>query len=230
MIKEDEQEKIESLDVIQEPKIQITPNSKTTIVTGLWDIGRNGLSNDWSRSFDHYLKKFDDFLKIPNNLIIFGDEKLRDFVFERRSPENTQFILKDVSWFANNDYYHKIQSIRTNPEWYNQVGWLKDSTQAKLDMYNPLVMSKMFLLHDARILDNFDSEYMFWLDAGITNTVHSGYFTHDLVLEKVPNLTNKFMFITFPYETALLVHRCAIDYSSLRRLRQILLQQEVGFF
>jgi hypothetical protein len=206
IIKGDEQEKIELLDVIQEPKIQITPNSKTTIVTGLWDIGRNGLSNDWSRSFDHYLKKFDDFLKIPNNLIIFGDEKLRDFVFERRSPENTQFIVKDVSWFANNDYYHKIQAIRTNPQWYNQVGWLKDSTQAKLEMYNPLVMSKMFLLHDAKILDGFDSEYMFWLDAGITNTVHPGYFTHDLVLEKVPKLTNKFMFITFPYETNSEIH------------------------
>ena len=180
--------------------------NNTTIVTGLWDIGRNGLSSDWSRSFEHYLNKFDDFLKIPNNLIIFGDEKLREFVFERRTTENTQFILKDLSWFTNNDYYHKIQSIRTNPQWYNQVGWLKDSTQAKLEMYNPLVMSKMFLLHDAKILDSFDSEYMFWLDAGITNTVHPGYFTHDLVLEKVPNLTNKFMFITFPYETNSEIH------------------------
>ena len=180
--------------------------NNTTIVTGLWDIGRDGLSNDWSRSFDHYLTKFDDFLKIPNNLIIFGDEKLREFVFERRSAENTQFILKDLSWFSNNDYYHKIQGIRTNPQWYNQVGWLKDSTQAKLEMYNPLVMSKMFLLHDAKILDSFDSEYMFWLDAGITNTVHPGYFTHDLVIEKVPNLTNKFMFITFPYETNTEIH------------------------
>lgn len=185
--------------------------NNTTIVTGLWDIGRNGLTNDWSRSFDHYLKKFDDFLKIPNNLIIFGDEKLRDFVFERRSPENTQFILKDLSWFSNNDYYHKIQSIRTNPQWYNQVGWLKDSTQAKLEMYNPLVMSKMFLLHDAKILDSFNSDYMFWLDAGITNTVHPGYFTHDLVLEKVPNLTDKFMFITFPYETNTEIHGFKFD-------------------
>jgi O-methyltransferase len=190
---------------ISDEKKNINMNN-ATIVTGLWDIGRDGLSNDWSRSFDHYLKKFDDFLKIPNNLIIFGDEKLRDFVFERRSSENTQFILKDLSWFSNNDYYHKIQAIRTNPQWYNQVGWLKDSTQAKLEMYNPLVMSKMFLLHDAKILDSFDSEYMFWLDAGITNTVHPGYFTHDLVIEKVPNLTNKFMFITFPYETNTEIH------------------------
>lgn len=190
---------------ISDEKKNINMNN-VTIVTGLWDIGRDGLSNDWSRSFDHYLKKFDDFLKIPNNLIIFGDEKLRDFVFERRSSENTQFILKDLSWFSNNDYYHKIQAIRTNPQWYNQVGWLKDSTQAKLEMYNPLVMSKMFLLHDAKILDSFNSDYMFWLDAGITNTVHPGYFTHDLVLEKVPNLTDKFMFVTFPYETNTEIH------------------------
>mgnify|MGYP003352231257 CR=1 FL=1 len=59
-------------------------------------------------------------------------------------------------------------------------------------MYNPLVMSKMFLLHDARLLDSFNSEYMFWIDAGLTNTVHPGYFTYDNVLDKLPKYIDKF--------------------------------------
>ena len=49
-------------------------------------------------------------------------------------------------------------------------------------MYNPLVMSKVFLLNDAKIMDNFNSDYMFWIDAGLTNTVHSGYFTHHILI------------------------------------------------
>ena len=127
-------------------------------------------------------------------------------MWERRTPSNTQFINKDLSWFKNNEFYDKIQKIRNNPDWFNQAGWLSESTQAKLEMYNPLVMSKMFLLHDAKILDKFNSEYLFWIDAGLTNTVHSGYFTHDKVIDKLPNLINKFTFITFPYETNSEIH------------------------
>ena len=41
-------------------------------------------------------------------------------------------------------------------------------------MYNPLVMSKVFLLNDAKIMDKFNSENLFWIDAGISNTVHIG--------------------------------------------------------
>jgi FkbM family methyltransferase len=198
------------------PAVQhVTPEKKSeknvTIVTGLWDIGRKNLSDGWARTYNHYLEKFEQLLALPNNMIIFGDAELKEFVFKKRNIENTQFILRDQTWFVNNDFYHKIQKIRINPDWYNQVGWLKDSTQAKLEMYNPLVMSKMFLLHDAKILDKFDSEYLFWLDAGITNTVHQGYFTHDLVLDKIPNITDKFMFICFPYETSTEIHGFKFD-------------------
>ena len=181
--------------------------SKITLVTGLWDLGRGELTEGWSRPYEtHYLTKFNELLKTENNLIIFGDSELENFVRERRTPSNTQFINKDLSWFKNNEFYDKIQKIRNNPDWFNQAGWLSESTQAKLEMYNPLVMSKMFLLHDAKILDKFNSEYLFWIDAGLTNTVHSGYFTHDKVIDKLPNLINKFTFITFPYETNSEIH------------------------
>jgi len=78
-------------------------------------------------------------------------------------------------------------------------------------MYNPLVMSKMFLLHDAVIFDKFDSDKLFWIDAGLTNTVNLGYFTHDKVLEKVEKLSNNFTFITFPYDAENEIHGFEID-------------------
>ena len=177
-----------------------------TLVTGLWNIKRDELSEGWSRSFQHYLDKFEQLLQVENPMIIFGDAELESFVFERRNHENTQFITRSQDWFKNNEFYGKIQDIRNNPEWYNLAGWLPESTQAKLDMYNPLVMSKMFLLNDAKIMDQFNSEMMFWIDAGLTNTVHPGYFTHDKVLEKLPKYVSKFSFVCFPYEANNEIH------------------------
>jgi hypothetical protein len=170
-----------------------------TLVTGLWDIGRGDLSEGWSRSFDHYLSKFEQLLQVDCNMIIFGDSELEKFVNQRRSVTNTQFVLRDLNWFRNNEFYNQIQSIRTNPKWYNLAGWLKDSTQARLEMYNPLVMSKMFLLHDAVLLDKFNSEKLYWIDAGLANTVHMGYLTHDKVLPRIDDLFTNFTFICFPY-------------------------------
>jgi len=187
-----------------------------TLVTGLWDIGRSNLDEGWSRSYQHYLDKFYELLKVNNNLIIFGDQELKDFVFKHRTEENTQFVLRTLDWFKNNEYYNLIQSIRTNPTWYNQVGWLGGSTQAKLELYNPLVMSKMFLLNDAKLLDKFNSEKLYWIDAGLTNTVHSGYFTHDNVIEKVNLLTDKFLFVCFPYNAETEVH--GFNYNEMKRL------------
>jgi hypothetical protein len=184
--------------------------NKVTLVTGLWNIGRENLKEGWSRSYQHYLDKFSQLLDVENNLIIFGDVELEKFVFEKRKVENTLFVRRSIDWFRN-EFYDRIQQIRQNPNWYNQVGWLKDSTQAKLEMYNPLVMSKMFILNDARILDKFDSTYMFWIDGGITNTIHPGYFTHDKVLDKLPKYIDRFHFVCFPYETTTEIHGFEIN-------------------
>lgn len=193
--------------------------SKLTLVTGLWNIKRDGLSEGWSRSFQHYLDKFDQLLSVDNNLIIFGDSDLEPFIWERRRKENTMFISRSQEWFKN-EFFNKIQEIRQKPEWLSQAGWLPESTQAKLEMYNPLVMSKVFMLNDAKIMDPFNSDLMFWIDAGLTNTVHPGYFTHDKVLEKLPKYINKFTFVCFPYEANTEIHGFNFD-----RMNQIVGQK-----
>jgi hypothetical protein len=186
-------------------------NKELTLVTGLWDIGRGDLSEGWSRSFDHYLNKFSQLLEVDCNMIIFGDRELESFVKERRNDDNTQFILRDLEWFKSNEFYGQIQQIRNNPKWFNLAGWLKDSTQAKLEMYNPLVMSKMYLLHDALLMDKFDSEKLYWIDAGLSNTVNMGYFTHDNVLDKIDKLFDNFTFVCFPYHADREIHGFDID-------------------
>ena len=187
--------------------------SNITLVTGIWDIGRGDLSEGWSRPFQHYLDKFEQLLKVEENLIIFGEDELEKFVFERRSPENTQFISRPLSWFQDNEFFKNIQKIRTNEDWLNRSGWLRESTQARLENYNPLVMSKVFLLNDAKIMDKFNSEYMFWIDGGLTNTVHPGYFTHDKVLDKLSKYISKFSFVCFPYDAETEIH--GFEYNRL---------------
>lgn len=190
--------------------------NKITLVTGLWDINRSELTQGWSRPFSFYIEKFEQLLKVDENLIVFGEEKLSSIVWANREPKNTQFIQRPKDWFIANNYYPLIQKIRKTPEWLNQAGWLKDSTQAQLEMYNPLVMSKMFLLNDARIMDKFGSEHLYWIDAGITNTVHPGYFTHDHVMDKIVKINNNFTFVCFPYEANTEVH--GFSYSELCKL------------
>ena len=170
---------------------------KTTLVTGFWDIGRDGLEGHWARTQESYINKINDLLKIGYNFIVFGDEDLKNKIPDNK---NIQFIHRNLDWF-NNEFFDKIQEIRTNEDWYNQSGWLPESTQAKLKYYNPIVMSKMMLLNEARILDKFDSDYMFWIDAGISTTVHLGYFTHDNVLTNITRDLNNFLFVCFPYKS-----------------------------
>lgn len=197
----------DQLGVFRKTTTKTIPQKKSlTLVTGLWDIKRDSLANGWNRSYKHYLDKFKELLNIDNNLIIFGDALLKDFVFTNRTENNTLFIERDLNWFKYNNYYTLIQHIRNNPYWYKQAGWLEESTQAKLEMYNPLVMSKMFLLNDAKILDTFDSSHLVWIDAGINNTVHHGYFTHDKVLDHITDKFNKFSFISFPYDGKIEIH------------------------
>lgn len=181
--------------------------SKVTIVTGIWDIKRDGLTEGWNRNFEHYLTNLEKLLKTKDNIIIFIEEKYKSFVEERRSLDNTLIIIRELDWFKSNTImYNMIQDIRSKPEWYNQSSWLKDSTQATLEMYNPLVMSKMFLLNDAAIMDPFDSTHLVWVDGGITNTVHEGYFWKDNVISKLDTYFNIFSFVCFPYDGKVEIH------------------------
>jgi hypothetical protein len=186
----------------------------STIVTGIWDLGRSDLGEGWSRNFDHYINNFTNLLKISDlNLAIFIDPELEDLVWKYREKANTVIYRHTKENFKDNffPFFDKVQQIRSDQTWLNQTGWLRDSTQARMEYYNPMVMSKMFLLHNAKIFNPFGSEYYFWLDGGITNTVHSGYFSHDKVLDKIEKFVKKFLFVCFPYETTTEIHGFEIN-------------------
>ena len=186
----------------------------TTIVTGIWDLDRASLSEGWGRKFDHYIENFKRLLECQDlNLAIFIDPEIEDIVWKIRNKSNTRVYHHKKNDFGGNffPFFDDVQRIRTSPTWLNQAGWLRDSTQASMEYYNPMVMSKMFLLHNAKIYNPFDSDYYFWLDGGITNTVHPGYFTNDNVIEKIEQFVTNFLFVCFPYDAENEIHGFDIE-------------------
>lgn len=187
--------------------------SKATYVTGLWDIGRGSLNGWASRDFSSYKTNFFKLLDASPDIhfVVYLPKQLETEVWKlkSRTKENTSIYFKEIQdfqhWFP---FYQLVQQIRESPAWRNRpdAQWLASSPQAQLNYYNPIVMSKMFMLNDATLNNPFKSEYFYWLDGGITNTVNSGYFTHDHVLQKQAMLSPSFLFLSYPYEGNTEIH------------------------
>lgn len=177
-------------------------NKDMTIVTGLWNINRVG------RDFTHYIEAFKRFLDIPQNLFIFIPQEYEHLVWEKREKHNTfvkVYELEDVKKMYQ-PFWDRTQRIRTDNKWLNQSGWLQNSPQAVNEWYNPIVQSKMFFMNDVTIWNPFDTDYFFWLDAGITNTVPHGHLAFDNVLSKLTDIGNPFLFLSYPYEADKEIH------------------------
>jgi SAM-dependent methyltransferase len=191
-----------TLHKLNEPQNNI--NNKVTIVTGIWDLGRGNISDSFKRTYDDYLERLKLLLGSDVNMYIFADKSDEEFIWKYRKRENTVINIMSLddlkTWF---NFTEKVNNIRKNPEWLKLSGWLPESPQATLEGYNPVVMSKMFMLNNVTIWNPFKSDYFFWIDAGITSTVHYGYFTHDKVFNNLPEFidnNNEFVFLTYPYE------------------------------
>lgn len=189
--------------VIRKKEKEKLHKTNLTVVTGLWDISRV------QRPFDHYINRFEEFLKLECNLFVFIEKKYEYLVWKHRSKENTFVKVYELEDIQNMylPYMEMTQKIRENEEWFNQTGengWLKSSPQAQNYWYNPIVMSKMFLLHDVTIWNPFNTDYFVWLDAGITNTVPFGYVNE--CLKNVTQSLNPFLFLSYPYETETEIH------------------------
>lgn len=197
-------------------KVTVKNDSNLTIISGLWNLGRNG------RDFDeHYLPRFQEFLRIPHNMILFLPENLHGEVWKVRNRDNTLVVPYELSNVKHMyaPHWEKTQEIRTSEKWLNitgENGWLKSSPQATLEWYNPVVMSKMFLLHEGSIFNNFNTEYFIWLDAGITNTVPVGHLVEEDCLSKITDHLDPFLFLSYPYQSAGEIH--GFDFEAMNRI------------
>jgi len=200
-----------------------------TIVTGLWNLGRGEMKGWGKRDFEHYKNKFFEMLEVDAQMCVWISEDLVEDVKRIRGDKPTKIYIKNVEDFKTwNPFFETIQKIRKEDNWKNQVSWLAESPQAVLEYYNAMMFTKMFMLNDSAILNPFNSKYFFWIDGGITNTVHKGYFQYDKVFDNLENFVksqdDKFIQIAYPYTGADEVHGferkafakyCQVDYVDL---------------
>lgn len=180
-------------------------NKNVTIVTGLWDLGRGNLDGWGKRDFSNYKTKFFEMLETNAQMCIWIPQELEEEVLKVRGDKPTKIFIKNVEDFEIwNPFFEDIEKIRTQDSWKNFAGWLLESPQAGLKYYNPMMFTKFFMLNDSAIVNPFNSDYFFWVDGGLTNTVNRGYFTHDNVLDNLDNYVrfnnNKFVQISYPYD------------------------------
>lgn len=200
--------------VLRKNSISVTSaniDKKFTLVTGLWDLKRGELEGWAKRDFQHYKDRFFELLQADYPMCVWISEDLKQDVLRIRKDKPTRIFIKNLEDFKIwNPFFDQIQNIRKDPNWFNIAGWLPESPQAGLEYYNPMMFTKMFMLNDSSIINPFNTEYFFWIDGGLTNTVPTGYFTEEDVLSNLPNYIKvndkKFLFISYPYDANNEIH------------------------
>ena len=138
-----------------------------THVTCMYDIKRGDLGQ-FKRTFQYYLSYFDMLLKTDSNLIIFGGKDIEAYVWERRKPHNTVFVLKEIETFREFWFYPHVQRIRQK-RLQDPTFPKKDHPQFALEFYNMIMFSKTYLLTYALDHDKFNSDYFIWTDGGLNH-------------------------------------------------------------
>lgn len=128
-----------------------------TIITGFWNL-------DYDQEFyASYKKNFKQLLKCGINMCIYADpldEQLIKLIWKYRSESNTKILYKSADDF------------KTWFEFYSLVQKISDS----------ITLSKMFLLHDVKITNPFNSSYVYWIDPNMS--------IDNMLLNNLPHYTD----------------------------------------
>ncbi|MGE3190698.1 MAG: WlaTC/HtrL family glycosyltransferase, partial [Vicinamibacterales bacterium] len=178
-----------------------------TLVTALLDLGRAAIGDAFGRSFEgHYLPLLERLLQVKAPMVVFVAPEHEPVVWRHRDPVNTRVFTLRPADLERLPWYGQVQAIRTREDWRAQAGWLADSPQAALPHYNPLVLSKMRLLAEVAASNPFGTTHAYWIDAGLTNTVHDGLLTDDALVPQLVEATGDFLWLAYPYRGGREIH------------------------
>tara|TARA_R110000868_G_scaffold409778_1_gene696012 strand:- start:6024 stop:6803 length:780 start_codon:yes stop_codon:yes gene_type:complete len=155
----------------------------TLITTALFDIKRDNHGD--GRTIDDYLSWFGKTLKLKCDMIIYTEERFKDFILEKRKcVTNKTYIkiqkLEGVPFYKNND---KMKEIITSDSYLNKMS---DTSRVEcfLSEYNVIQYSKFGWLKNSSE-EHRDYHLHFWMDAGC-----SRFFDNFDMNQKWPNENN----------------------------------------
>lgn len=137
--------------------------TNTTLITALFDIGRE--KNGDGRTIDEYLKWFDKTLSLNVPMVIFIQEKFKDFVLSRRNLNQTKIIIQPLNKIPYYNFKQNIEKIIFSDEYKHKI---KDPSriECNLSLYNIIQYSKFDWLEIAADNNYFNTDNYFWMDAG----------------------------------------------------------------
>lgn len=201
------------------------PNEMSiTLVTCLLDLGRDELAKDdyhFKREFQMYLDALQTWLRHQYPKVVFTTQDIADEMMKTMSDEakkTTKFVITSreelrTKWLGR-DNYDRVQTIRQSSEWLARASWLPNSPQGGLGDYNPLVMSKMFMLREAARDNFFNTSHFVFLDSK-HNCQRPDVMNpkNDHILRA--HMFNKFLLTTFDYRPSSEVH--GFEYQEFNR-------------
>jgi hypothetical protein len=151
-----------------------------TLVSGIWNIGRGSMatSPQWdtmNRPFSYYVDGLRKFLAYNLPKVLFVDfdtyTLIHGLVDEANAAASasrlgaTRVIIRSLSDIQR-DFGHSelVDGIRSRQQWLQQGEGVRNSPQALLPAYVPLVMSKLRFTRDAARWNPFSTEAFLWLD------------------------------------------------------------------
>lgn len=191
----------------------------TTVVTALFNIDRETKGDN--RKWSDYLDWFKDTLQLKLPMVIFIAEDLIEFVEQHRpAGYQTKIVIQEIPYGYLEPTIEEILA----DEGYRAA--VKDNNRVEciLPYYNILQYSKFKWLKQAAYCNWFDSDYFFWMDAGISrfidvhakikDTIHIP--ANKLCIQKNPQFDDYPMSIQYIYESQCLL--CGTIFGGTRNI------------
>lgn len=143
----------------------------TTLVTGLYDIGRGNWNNVFRRSHSEYLEYFKNILSLDSNLIVFIDEKDLNTVQIFRAKvdpffEKTKIITKSFTELETfQKFYTKCKDVMQSDIFFKNR-YETHTPEMNFPEYNIINFNKVSFLEESIKNNWFGSSYFIWIDAG----------------------------------------------------------------
>ena len=140
-----------------------------TFVTALYNIQREEKGD--GRKWIDYLEWFKNTLKMPLKMMIYIPSDLVSYVEEHRPKEYiTKIIIQEREAIPYAKFEKAISAILENPEYRTKIKH-PDRVECKIPFYNIIQYSKFKWLEETANMNPFETDYFFWMDAGISRFV-----------------------------------------------------------
>lgn len=189
----------------------MTVSNQPTLVTAMMDVGRDRSAPEFRRQFHQYLSSLKRLAQLDLPMHIHAEPQWHARILQWRRGKPTWLHTLDAAVLRSTPGFEQIQRIRQSPAWLSQADWLATSPMAELELYTPLVISKMTWLAQAAetaVQQGHADARFFWIDAGIHMHLYPG--EHGLVNEDffrtLVRDKNKFQLLAKVYESNTEVH------------------------